>query len=203
MFAISACHRCRARKTRCDPGLPKCGPCQKSASNCEYYDTAKGRRVSRYYIVHLQQRVQKLETELAELKERQQKPPDAEDVLRSGGLVRLKDSDETRYLGPSSGINMTRIIMQMAMANTNAASIQEIISDQKAREIKEKFRDEETKPTSKVYPLVSSVAATGLPSRPLTDKLVEIFNERGKLSSGTRPFKGLTDRSSNNATYAP
>lgn len=93
--------------------------------------------------------------------------------------------------------------MQMAMANTNAASIQEIISDQKAREIKEKFRDEETKPTSKVYPLVSSVAATGLPSRPLTDKLVEIFNERGKLSSGTRPFKGLTDRSSNNATYAP
>lgn len=59
--------------------------------------------MSRYYIVHLQQRVQKLETELAELKERQQKPPDAEDVLRSGGLVRLKDSDETRYLGPSSG----------------------------------------------------------------------------------------------------
>lgn len=207
MFAISACHRCRARKTRCDPGLPKCGPCQKSASTCEYYDTAKGRRVSRYYIVHLQQRVQKLEAELTELKEQQQKPPDAEDVLRSGGLVRLKDSDETRYLGPSSGksksrgqmqslsltrlllgINMTRIIMQMAMAYTNAESIQEIISDQKAREIKEKFHDEETKPTSKVYPLVSSVAAPGLPSRPLTDKLVEIFNEKGKLGSVTQHF---------------
>lgn len=33
------------RKTRCDPGLPRCGPCERTNSHCEYYDPTKGRKI--------------------------------------------------------------------------------------------------------------------------------------------------------------
>ena len=90
-----------------------------------------------------------------------------------------------------SGINMTRIIMQMALSEMNSADIQEIVPDEKAREIKEKFHLEGIKPTSKVYPLVSSVAAPDLPSRDLTDRLVDNFNRKGELASDMHVFADL------------
>ncbi|KAI7114640.1 hypothetical protein KC316_g19193, partial [Hortaea werneckii] len=64
---LTACTRCRQRKTRCDPGLPKCGPCDRTSSVCEYYDSSKGHNVNRNYVVYLQHKVRELEEELERL----------------------------------------------------------------------------------------------------------------------------------------
>lgn len=101
---LTACCRCRARKTRCDPGLPRCGPCERSNAVCEYYDTTKGKNIQRTYVIHLQNKVQALEAELASLGIAGYETPDAEIMIRSAGYVRFKENDESRYLGPSSGI---------------------------------------------------------------------------------------------------
>ena len=101
---LTACCRCRTRKTRCDPGLPRCGPCKRSNAVCEYFDTAKGQNISRTYVIHLQNKVQALEVELASLGIAESDTPDVEVMIRSPGYVRFKENDEARYLGPSSGI---------------------------------------------------------------------------------------------------
>lgn len=111
---LTACCRCRTRKTRCDPGLPRCGPCERNNAVCEYFDTTKGRNISRTYVIHLQNKVQALEAELASLGISDHETPDAEDIIRSAGYVKFKENDEARYLGPSSGIavrNPPRFIM--------------------------------------------------------------------------------------------
>ena len=38
---LTACCRCRSRKTRCDPALPRCGPCERNNALCEYFDTVR------------------------------------------------------------------------------------------------------------------------------------------------------------------
>lgn len=70
--------------------------------------------------------------------------------------------------------------MELAKQNTHTKSIKEIIPDNKARQIKDRFSKEEEKPTSKVYPLISDVAAPDLPSRELTDNLVDQFNKKAQ-----------------------
>ena len=103
---LTACCRCRTRKTRCDPGLPRCGPCERSNALCEYFDTTKGRNIPRTYVIRLQNKVQALEAELASLGIAGYETPDAEMMIRSAGYVRFKENDESRYLGPSSGITV-------------------------------------------------------------------------------------------------
>ncbi len=71
---------------------------------CEYYDTTKGRNIARTYVIHLQNKVQALEAELASLGIAGYETPDEEIMIRSAGYVRFKENDEARYLGPSSGI---------------------------------------------------------------------------------------------------
>ena len=105
---LTACCRCRTRKTRCDPGLPRCGPCERSNAVCEYFDTTKGRNISRTYVIHLQNKVQALEAELASLGIAEYETPDVETMIRSAGYVKFKENDEARYLGPSSGIAVGR-----------------------------------------------------------------------------------------------
>ena len=105
---LTACCRCRTRKTRCDPGLPRCGPCERNNAVCEYFDTTKGRNISRTYVIHLQNKVQALEAELASLGISEYETPDAEIIARSAGYVRFKENDEARYLGPSSGIAVSK-----------------------------------------------------------------------------------------------
>lgn len=90
-------------------------------------------------------------------------------------MIKFNEDDEYRYLGPSSGIAITRLVMELAKQSTTNKSIREIVPDTTAREIKQKFDDESGKPTSKVYPLISSVAAPHLPSHDLMDNLVEIY----------------------------
>ena len=108
IHTLNACCRCRSKKTKCDPGLPRCGRCERSNSTCEYLDTTKGKTISRLYVIHLQKKVQALEEELDRLSQKQYEPPDAEVMVRSGGYVRVKENDESRYLGPSSGIAVSK-----------------------------------------------------------------------------------------------
>ncbi|KAI9699028.1 MAG: hypothetical protein M1836_003217 [Candelina mexicana] len=177
---LTACCRCRQRKTRCDVGLPRCGLCDRSGALCEYFDTAKGRKIPRTYVIHLQDKVRALEEELARVTEDECLGPDAESMVREAGLVKFTGSDESRFLGPSSGIAITRLVMELAKQNTETKSIKEIVPDQKAQQIKDRFALEDS-PTSKVYPLISHVAAPSLPSRELTDKLTEAFNQRAQF----------------------
>jgi hypothetical protein len=149
------------RKTRCDPGLPRCGPCERTNSHCEYYDPTKGRKIPRNYVVHLQHKVRELEKQLAEL-ERDDVEPDAEDVMRGAAAVRVQDTDESKFLGPSSGITITRLVPHA-----------------RAKSIKATFAQEDKRPTSKIYPLVSDVAAEELPNRNLTNLLVDLFYCKG------------------------
>ncbi|ORY09589.1 hypothetical protein BCR34DRAFT_602717 [Clohesyomyces aquaticus] len=175
---LTACCRCRTRKTRCDPGLPRCGPCERTNSHCEYYDPAKGTKIPRNYVVHLQHKVRDLEKQLADL-ERDDVEPDPEDVMRNSAAVRIQESDESKFLGPSSGITITRLVMQLAKQFTDSKSISEIVPDSRAKHIKATFDEEDKKPTSKVYPLISDVAAEDLPNRDLTNLLVQLFYGKG------------------------
>ncbi|KAI9722254.1 MAG: hypothetical protein M1812_001726 [Candelaria pacifica] len=177
---LTACCRCRQAKTRCDVGLPRCSRCDRSGALCEYFDTTKGKKIPRTYVIHLQDRVQALEEELARITEDESLGPDAESMVREAGLVRFTGSDESRFLGPSSGIAITRLVMELAKQNTETKSIKEIVPDQKAQQIKDRFALEDS-PTSKVYPLVSDVAAPTLPSRVVADKLTEAFNQRAQF----------------------
>lgn len=130
-------------------------------------------------MIYLQNKVRELQAELAAIEIQNTSGPDDEQMARSAGLVKFKENDESRYLGPSSGIAITRLVMELAKRNTNSESIKDIVPDVKARQIKERFANESSKPTSKVYPLISDVAAPDLPTRGLTEKLIDIFNRKG------------------------
>jgi hypothetical protein len=93
--------------------------------------------------------------------------------------VRIQEHDETKFLGPSSGIAITRLVMQLAKRFTESESISDIVDRSKQLEIKDSFAQEETKPDSKVYPIISNIAAPDLPARSVTDLLVRLFNAKG------------------------
>ena len=117
-------------------------------------------------------------------------PKGNEEFVRPGGLVRLNESDETpRYLGPSSGIAMTRLVMEEAKRYTESKRISELIPEVRARRTERQnrmqsivnFRESLSGPSlrNKTYPMTSDHPAQSLPARPIADKLVEIFNQRG------------------------
>lgn len=128
--------------------------------------------------MHLQHKVRELEKQLADL-ERDDVEPDAEDVMRGAAAVRVQDTDESKFLGPSSGITITRLVMQLAKQFTESKTISEIVPHARQKSIKATFEQEDERPTSKVYPLVSDVAAEELPNRDLTNLLVELFYCKG------------------------
>jgi len=167
------------RKTRCDAGLPHCAPCERSNASCEYFDTAKGRNVPRSYVIHLRNRAHLLQAKLARREEDNGQDPDAEILIRGAGLVRFQENEESKFLGPSSGIAITRLVMEMAKQNTDTKSIKEVVPDTMAQDIKDRFTRESRKPISKVYPHISAVVAPSLPSLELTKSLVENFNQKG------------------------
>ncbi|OQV06262.1 Fungal Zn2-Cys6 binuclear cluster domain-containing protein isoform 2 [Cladophialophora immunda] len=172
---VTACVRCRQRKTRCDPALPRCEPCERSNAHCEYYDSTKNRTIPRTYITSLQETVRRLNEELKALQKEDEYEPDHEAMARGAGLVKFSENDECRFLGPSSGIAITRFVMEFAKQNSIRRTIKDVVPQHAAQEIKDKFDAESSKPTSKVYPLISSVAAPDLPNRDLMDRLVEIY----------------------------
>lgn len=122
---------------------------------------------------------------------------DPEVLVRNGADVRLGEGDETKYLGPSSGTQMTRIVMLLAKQFTDSDTIKSIVTESKARHVKAMYAAEASKPTSKIYPLTSDVAAEGLPNRGLTDLLVQLYNLKGTSSRAPdlglgRPYQELT-----------
>lgn len=70
--------------------------------------------------------------------------------------------------------------MELAKQNTDSKTIKEIVPDVKARQIKARFAKEQEKPSSKVYPMISDVAAPYLPDHSLTRRLVEHFNRKAQ-----------------------
>ncbi|RMZ79784.1 hypothetical protein DV738_g3195, partial [Chaetothyriales sp. CBS 135597] len=172
---VTACVRCRQRKTRCDPSLPRCQPCERANAHCDYFDSAKKCIVSRTYITSLQDRVRRLNEELNALEKDDEYTPDHEAMAREASLVKFSENEESRFLGPSSGISVTRFVMEFAKAQAARRTIKEVVPQQAAEEIKRKFEGESAKPTSKVYPLISSVPAPDLPNRELMDRLVDIY----------------------------
>ncbi|KAH7270010.1 fungal-specific transcription factor domain-containing protein [Fusarium redolens] len=181
---LTACCRCRQRKTRCDPTLPRCLPCERSGSTCEYLDAAKGRKINRHYVIRLQDKVRQLEAELSQYTDDENEYPKSnEDMVRPGGMVRLNGGDETpRYLGPSSGIAMTRLLMEQAKRYTDSKRISDLIPSVRARQARMQSI-QMTGPSArrKSYPMISQHPAESLPTRAVADKLLEIFNQKAQL----------------------
>lgn len=108
--------------------------------------------------------------------------------------MRLNQSDETpRYLGPSSGIAMTRILMEEAKRYTDSKRISELIPEVRVRRQaamagagpfgKRSQSFSMPPPMSsrkKSYPMISGVPAESLPSRGIADRLIEVYYQRGK-----------------------
>lgn len=86
--------------------------------------------MSRTYVIRLQDKVRALEATLSQYTEEETSPPRPEDAIRPGGLVRLDENDDTpRFLGPSSGIAMTRLVMEEAKKYTDSRSIRELVPE--------------------------------------------------------------------------
>jgi hypothetical protein len=153
-------------------------PCDRSGVVCEYLDTTKRKTIPRTYVIHLQDRVRELEDELVRLSEEESSTLDDEGIVRGAGLVKLDSVDEPRFLGTSSGIAVTRLVVELARRNTETKSIREIVPEVQERQEQSPKQDEQR---TKTYPLTSSVPAPGLPKKPVTDKLIEIFIHKGML----------------------
>lgn len=177
------------RKTRCDPTLPRCLPCERSGSVCEYLDTTKGRKINRNYVILLQNKVRDLEAELGQyVDEDGDYPHSSEDIVRPGGMISLGGADagdETpRYLGPSSGIAMTRLLMEEAKRYTESNRISDLIPELHARRQARMQSIQMTVPSlsrKRSYPMTSEHPAERLVERGIADKLVELFKQRGKI----------------------
>lgn len=144
-----------------------------------YYDSARDTTIPRTYIVSLRDKARTLEKELAKAEKEIQHTADAELMVRGAGRIRFSDNDEPRYLGASSGIAMTRLVMEIAKQNTDSKSIKDVVPELTAQEIKAAFAQEDSKPTSKVYPMISSIPQDSLPPRNLTYKLIDLFVAKG------------------------
>ena len=138
--------------------------------------------IPRHYVVHLQDRVRSLEAKLAQLERDRPSPPEPEPepegIVRGAGLVRFDEGVEPRFLGSSSGIAMSRLVLELAKNNMGTKSIRDLVPDDGPTPHKVKSPTDGSE--VKAYPILSSVPALSLPSRPTADKLVEVFCQRCK-----------------------
>ena len=159
--------------------MPRCSNCERNNARCEFIDPLKNKKLSRDYVVFLQKKARQLESELASFKD------DEGDVVDEpacgAAAVRIQESVESKYLGPSSGIAISRVVMQLAKQFTDVKSISEIVSDTTAQHVKEGYSQEENRLKARMYPLISNVAAPRLPDLPDTKWLLALYNLRGLL----------------------
>lgn len=100
--------------------------------------------------------------------------------------MRLEEGDETpRYLGPSSGIAMTRLVMEEARRYTDSRSIRELVPEVTTRRTPVSSPGatthmEQQQERKKSYPMISAIPAVGRPSTLVRDKLIEVFNQKGE-----------------------
>ena len=112
--------------------------------------------------------------------------------------MQLNATDETpRYLGPSSGITMTRLLMEEAKRYTESKRIAELIPSVRERRLDRSNRmqsvvatmDDDTavppapgKGRRVSYAMTALTPAPHLVTRPMADRLMEIFIQRGGSS---------------------
>lgn len=132
-------------------------------------------------MVWLQHKIHELEIEMAKL-EAEDRELDSELAVRDPGLVRLKESEETKFLGPSSGIAIARVVMNLAKKVTDSKSIKDVISESRIQQVEKQFAEEETQkvPEKPPIPMHSEAPAVNLPSKDLTLNLVQLFFTKGK-----------------------
>ncbi|KAK4202411.1 fungal-specific transcription factor domain-containing protein [Triangularia verruculosa] len=187
VHTLTACCRCRQRKTKCDPALPRCTPCDRAGQTCEYFDTTKNRKMNRTYVVELQRKVQRLESELEQLTG--EDPNDDDDMVTPGGLVHLNERsvESPRYLGPSSGIAMTRILMGEAKRYTDSLRISSLIPELRSRRTNQRDRMQSvvmgsfsgpSGPKALEFPLSSDIPAKEIPNRATVEGLWQVFKKR-------------------------
>lgn len=136
--------------------------------------------------------MRQLEAELAQYTDEESDYHNHDDMVRPGGMVRLDETDETpRYLGPSSGIAMTRLLMEEAKRYTESRRIADLIPGVRARRIDRRDRMQSVtmgrsisgpSGRNKSYPAHSVLPLSDLPRREVVDGLVRIFNEKGGRS---------------------
>ncbi|EWC48963.1 hypothetical protein DRE_00268 [Drechslerella stenobrocha 248] len=173
IHTLTACNRCRSRKSRCDASLPKCEPCQRSGSQCDFWDASKNIKLSRSYVIFLQNRVKALEQELKQLEKDApaSSGPDEDDLVRSMGMVSLSDEEpERHFLGSSAGLQLARLVVEFAKKNTTSHSVKEIVPPTDHEPAR--MQGKERRPSAFA---LSSAPIDKLPKRELTDKLVSEF----------------------------
>lgn len=93
---VSACYRCRLRKHKCDPSLPRCQPCERAQVKCVGYDPTTKQEIPRSYVYFLETRLNYLDT-LLKHHNIQVKPVSAFDESDSNS-----ESTAREYISPSN-----------------------------------------------------------------------------------------------------
>ena len=170
------------RKTRCDAGLPRCGPCERSGTHCEFFDSTKQKTIPRSYVCHLQNKVRALENEVAskeaqllarEAEARADAPPDNEELVRGIGSVKFGDYEhysEPRYVGSSSGVTVTRLVLESAKRDLAPGEFKDMTEQHRKNAVH-----------SSPEPLDDSLRLPEpkLPPRQLGETLVSYFCKKG------------------------
>ena len=140
-------------------------------------------------MIKLQDKVKALEAELGPFVDNDpEETRNHDDMVHPTDLVRLSASEgSTRYLGPSSGIVMTRLLVDEAKRFTESTQISDLIPELRARRQARMQSIQMTGTGSattgaarkKSYPMTSQGPAESLPNKNVADKLVEIFTQKG------------------------
>jgi hypothetical protein len=139
--------------------------------------------------------VRQLEAELAQYTDQESDyPHNHDDMVCPGGIVRFDEPDEMpRYLGPSSGTAMTRLLMEEAKRYAVSRRIASLVPAVFARRAERRDRMQSVvmgtsisgpSGRKKSYPAHSIIPASSLPSREIVDGLVRAFNDRGRRFPG-------------------
>lgn len=170
------------RKTRCDAGLPRCGPCERSSSHCEFFDSTKGKTIPRNYVLVLQDKVRRLEAQLAQQQVLNPSLPedssDENELVRKIGMVSLDEQRkaEPRFVGSSSGINMTRVVLDYTKKKLEPEAVKEIAEEHRAHmQSANVMGSDDGINWNELKP------ADGWPRKDIVDKLVEIYMQKGEL----------------------
>jgi hypothetical protein len=127
----------------------------------------------------LEEEIARRQALLSEIEE-----PDSDELVREIGMVSLGDDTdaaqkaEPRFVGTSSGINMTRLILDFTKKNIEPEAIQEIVEGHRSstkQQPEQSQQQAQQTYTSGVQP------AFYFPAREMTDKLIDTFMEQGAL----------------------
>lgn len=113
--SISACHRCRLRKTRCDQNFPSCAACLKAGVECVGIDAATGRQIPRSYVSHLEDRVAMLELQI-------QKLTKGQDIAGSDIIDIPQNSSDSNNSQVSSLFNQSNTTAQNSFSSNTSTN---------------------------------------------------------------------------------